>query len=152
MEIIAADDAWALARWRGLLVVVWRKTPTLDRARQVGAELVALTAEPGGPTIHILTVIEGRAGVPDVETRAVIKEALRGPRERIGSVAALVLLDGFVGAAVRASLAAMIVILRERHPIRVFGEPSETAAWLATRMGGVGEAEVAAAIEQVRSA
>lgn len=152
VEIIASDEAWALARWRDLLVVVWKKTPTVERAGKVGPQVEGMTAGPDRRQVHVVTVIERGAAAPDAETRGLIKKDLRAHDDRIASMAALVLVDGFVGAAVRAVLSAMNVVVRERYPNRVFGAPGEAAGWTAARMGEVGEAEVAAAIELVRSA
>jgi hypothetical protein len=152
LTIIASDQTWVFARWRNLLLVDWRAKPSLERVKQVGHQLRAIAAERDRPQIHIMTIVERAASGPDAESRDAMQKDLRALGSQIGSLAALVLVEGFIGAAVRALLAGMNMILRERYPVGVLSNEVAAATWIAGKMSDVSVADITAAIERTRSA
>jgi hypothetical protein len=152
-SVITADDEWAFVRWRNLLIVVWRRTPSHERARLLGAQIRSIAAEKDRPVLQLVAVVERDVHAPDAEARGAIQNDLRALGSQVGSLSALVLAEGFVGAAVRASMTGMSLFLRQRYPVGVHRTVADTGAWVAARMGGgVAEAEVAAVIDRARRA
>lgn len=150
--MVASDADWSCARWCNTVVLVWRGTTNMERARRAMAVLRDAATEHASTGIASLVVVEPRAATPDSDTRPVFAAGMRECGSRLHGVAYVVAAKGFRGAAVRAAISGLSLLAREPYPTKVFTSTGDAAAWLAPTLGGIDDAHLMAAAEYVRRA
>jgi hypothetical protein len=159
--VLHADEMWTCARFRNVLVVVWKKDTELGRVRKGDAAIRALadssaaTGHDGGhpqtPGVGMVVVIEPGTRLPGQEARREMVAGMRSWGHHLRAMACVVPASGFSGSAARAVLNSMMLLTKSPAPTRVFSETTEAATWTAELLGGAfrGE-ELHAAIEAAR--
>ncbi|WP_437808179.1 hypothetical protein [Sorangium sp. So ce1078] len=131
VELLERTDAYVVATWRRLMLLVWR-----GQASVVGVErsraLFRPWAErqPGGAAF-LIVVPRQRTGPPDEETRAAMQRAASAPGGSLKGMATLVEAEGFIAASVRAIMMRLQARGTQGPAPNVFRTPAEAAAWAA---------------------
>jgi hypothetical protein len=152
MDLLRGDPKWKVGRFRNLIVQDWRGKSGGDRERARDVfRFMTETAErsPDG-AIGIAVVLEPDGGPPGPEVKEAIAAGLRAMGGRAQGLAYVVVAEGFVGAAVRASLAGLSMVAREPYPVKACKTPKEAATWLSGRLGSLSAGEIEMAISQLR--
>lgn len=128
LDSVFADDLCSLYRWRSLVVVAWRATPTTASLgpanRAVGT---ILRANPGA--FQLCSLLGAGSALPDAETR----EALRAGIRKLGKLRAAVTVisgTGFRAAAMRAMMSGLSLVVRQTFPTGFVGNEADAAAFL----------------------
>lgn len=158
-RILHQDDERTIAAVDSLIVLVARQPATADDVRRIGRELRTLALEyPKG--VGYVHVIDSRPGekrrVPD-ETRAAFVELAKNAPPEARCVAVVLLAEGFIAAAMRGVIAAVLAAFRAPMPLRVFSSVGDACGWIEACYEDAGSAlaparEVARAIEGMRRA
>ena len=121
-----------------LTIAVWFDAPSADQMRTVDRVDKAMRrASKGG--VGFLNVIV--SGVPTFSAE-VREEAARQVAEGNDNNACaghLILIEGFVGVAVRAFLSTVFLMAKPDYPTKIFAEPRLCARWMAESLDGAGE-------------
>jgi tRNA A-37 threonylcarbamoyl transferase component Bud32 len=152
--VLFRDDTVALAAYRNVCIIVWRKPTTLAQLAQLRLVLQRLTqAWPRG--IAFLTLFD-RLMVPrlDADMRALFAGPTIGRDFSKQTLAGTYVFEmgGAASAFVRAVIAATNVFLRPTYPQSGHASLAEAIDWLAERVGDIDKAALASAIEEARAA
>jgi hypothetical protein len=151
LTILACDDHFALALWRNVFIVLWRRQPDAARTETMHDVFNKVAAQtPGG--VAVTVVIEAGVPPPDPTTRARITEVMRANAAANRGIAYIIEETGFVAAAMRSVVTGTLLIVRPPYPARVFATVKKAAPWLLAQ-AGAGEADIPAlttALESLR--
>ena len=131
MEHLSDDHAYALID--RTIIIVLRRPPTqaVIDAVEMRLQRAARTLRSRIAYLHVVLNVPTTGRVDDEIRRAFIATAKRSIHHVEG--AAMVLLgEGFVGAAMRATMSGAIMLIRPTSPVRIFSSVDEGARWLAT--------------------
>lgn len=136
IEIVEANEGWALATRGRLVVTVWRIDVTLARVHAVDTTIRGLVPRCGKLGYGAITVLEPQVSLrmPD-EARTASTELQRRWDEQMKCSGYLVEGSGFLPAAVRTMTAGMALFTRSSAPIKVFGDAPTLADWIAPHVG-----------------
>ncbi len=151
-EIIANDDAWALAVSGRLVMTVWRKDVTLARVQLVDRTIAKLVPTLGDAKYCSITLLEPGVSMSLPDDARAASTALQkrwGPHAACSAY--LVFGEGFLAASVRTLTAGMALVTRSPHPIKVFSDTLVCASWVAT-FSDLAPSEVGVALNQARGA
>lgn len=150
-EIIADDDAWALAVSGRLVMTVWRKDVTLARVQLVDRTIAKHVPTLGGAKYCSITLLEPGVsmGLPD-DARAASTALQKRWGPHAACSAYVVFGEGFLAASVRTLTAGMALVTRSPHPIKVFSDSQVCASWVAA-FADLSPGEVVVALNQARS-
>jgi hypothetical protein len=132
LRIVASDLHWSSGVWQDAMVVVWRGTTDLARARAATELMREVTRLHGG--VGIVVVVEPESPLPDGATRPIFAKAMRECGSRIAGAAYVIGTGGFMGAAVRGAITGLSLIAREPYPTKTFPSVASAASWVGPRM------------------
>ncbi|MBL8684789.1 MAG: hypothetical protein JNK05_36775 [Myxococcales bacterium] len=133
-----------MATHRGLILLDWLATPTIDSVLEISEQLRELSTDAPG-ALPLLAVVDATSPPP---RRAVFERFTReigARREVFSAVAIVIALSDLRGLAVRAMITSLSVITRTSYPVRVFSSTAQALAWLS----GLGEPRVEATTESL---
>lgn len=155
--ILQTDHDRTIAIVDSLIVLVAQKPASAEDVRFIGRELRALI--PGHPKgvgyVHVIDTRPGETRRVPEDTRSAFVELARTAPPEAGCVAVVLLAEGFVAAAMRGVVAAVLAALRTTLPLKVFSSIDEATRWVEGihRDAGAPIApahEIARAIESLR--
>jgi hypothetical protein len=115
LEKTYADDACSLYTWRSLVVIAWRRTPTLETVPNAGRAMLEITKHHTGKIV-LCAIASPAVTAPDAATRESLERYLKSLDDRCTGAVNVVLARGFVAAAVRGMLTGFSLILRPKYP------------------------------------
>lgn len=131
VEQLERTDAYVVAGWRRLMLLLWCGPPTaagVERSHALFGRWVE--GQPDGGAF--LVVVPGeRPGPPDAETRAAMERTARSVSPRLKGIATLHEAEGFIAASVRAVMTG----LHTGGPPKVFRSTADAAAWASALLG-----------------
>jgi hypothetical protein len=152
IDIVEANESWALAIRGRLVITVWRRDVTLARVNAVDTTLRGLVPRCGRTGYGAITVLEPEISLRMPEdARAASTKLQQRWDEHMRCSGYLVEGTGFLPAAVRTMTAGMALFTRSKAPIRVFGDGPALAEWIAPHVG-LEALEVARTLMDVRGA
>ncbi|WP_437486794.1 hypothetical protein WME75_04530 [Sorangium sp. So ce1014] len=126
-ELLERTDAYVVAVWRRLMLLVWRGKASaagIDRSRELFDRWAA--NQPGGAGFLVVLPLQP-TGPPDEESRAAMQRAARSPSRHLRGTATLVEAEGFIAASVRS----IMMRLQSRQAPNLFRTADEVATWAA---------------------
>lgn len=152
IDVVEADDGWALAMRGRLVVTVWRTAVTLARVNAVDTAIRGLVPRCGKSGYGAITVLEPGVSLrmPD-EARDASTKLQRRWDEHMRCSGYLVEGSGFLPAAVRTMTAGMALFTKSKAPIRVFGDGPTISEWVGPYVG-LDAREVIRTLMEVRGA
>lgn len=152
IDVIEADEAWALATRGRLLVTVWRTHVTLARVNAVDTTIRGLVPRCGKSGYGSITVLEPQVSLrlPD-DARDASTQLQRRWDDHMRCSAYLVEGAGFMGAAVRTMTAGMALFTKSKAQIKVFQDGQVLAEWVSPHVG-LPAREIARTLMEVRGA
>lgn len=136
VDVIEANEGWALATRGRLVVTVWCQEVTLARVNAVDRTIRALVPRCGKSGYGSITVLERQVSlrVPE-DAREASTQLQRRWDEHMRCSGYLVEGTGFLPAAVRTMTAGMALFTRSKAAIRVFGDAPALAQWISPQVG-----------------
>jgi hypothetical protein len=151
LTTLHADEVWTCARFRNVLLVVWKKDTELSRVLMADVAARALADDSAATGFGMVVVVEPGTRLPAHEARREMVAGMRSWGHLVRAMACVVPAGGFAGSAARAVLNSMMLFARSPIPIRMFAEAGEASTWAADLLGGaVGAEDLRAAIESAR--
>lgn len=147
VEILEKAEAYTVAVWRRMMLLVWRgetRAIGIDRSQALFRQWAE--QQPGGAAL-LVVVPRQPPGPPDEQTRAAMARAMKKASPSLRGMGTLLEAEGFIAASVRALLSRLHH--RHAHGIapKVFRTPEEVAPWAAELLadpeitaGGLAEA------------
>jgi hypothetical protein len=132
--LLTIGPSHALAQWRNVLISIWRDTPTILAAENKG-RLYRSVLGKGRSTFGIITIIEAKTPLPDMETRKVMVAVMVESARWIVCTAAVMEATGLKGATVRSVLTGLTLAARTSHPMKIFSSLEEASVWVADEAG-----------------
>lgn len=126
-EILADTAGYCLARLANLAIIVWRQTPTVERARLVCDTFPKIASDQG---LAVLTVLRDGVGPPDGGVRKVFDQTILELDSQILGNALVIEFGGVRGSLVRAVTRTLTVVSRSSFPIETFSTTAAAAEWL----------------------
>jgi len=124
------DDDYAFDRVDDTLVTVWRGDPIRVRLEHMVEQLVRIhERHPRGAFLY--SVVLPTAGMPNAETRELMREQFQAMRNRLRAAAIVLEKRGVEGALSRTILSTLATLTRQPFALRTFAERGQGAAWLA---------------------
>ena len=136
LEVVEANDAWALAVRSRLVVTVWRTNVTLARVNLVDTAIRRLVPRCGKAGYSAITVLEQRVSLrmPD-DARDASTQLQRRWDDHMRCSGYLVEGTGFLPAAVRTMTSGMALFTRSKAKIKVFSDGELLAEWIGPSVG-----------------
>ena len=131
VELLERTDAYVVAVWRRIMLLVWRGHATaagIERSRELFGRWAA--GYPGGAAFVVVLPRQG-TGPPDEASRAAMERAASSASRYLRGTATLVESEGFIAASVRS----LMTRLYTRRAPNVFRTAAEVAAWAAALLG-----------------
>ncbi len=152
IDIIEANDGWALATRGRMIVTVWRRDVTLARVNAVDTTIRSLVPRCGKSGYGAVTVLEQNVslGMPD-DARNASTQLQRRWDDHMRCSGYLVEGRGFLTAAVRTMTAGMALFTKSKAPIKVFSDGPTLAEWIAPHVGQ-DPRDVARTLMEIRNA
>ncbi len=123
------DPLILLGSYGNVLISVWRNAPTVRVLQDIEREFAKLQAElatkPG-----FLSIINPLPVVPGEELRREMVKVMDQLDNSAFAMAAVIEVQGFVGATFRGVIAALNIASRAPYPRKAFGTVAEAATWL----------------------
>jgi hypothetical protein len=117
-QLVVKDPDYALAHWRQVFLVLWRRETTLAGARHLDTACTAFArTQPGG--IGLLTIVESGAPLPPAPARDAIASFLASGSAFIKCSAVVFEGSGFRAAAVRSVVTGLTLMARQAYPHKV---------------------------------
>lgn len=148
-DIVHRDETLVIARDGRLLMPLWWNAPTLSQMQTIAEIAARMDREGGAQTAYAQFVL---AGTPifSSEVRQ-IAETLTRNHFTLG-IAHVIEIGGLTGAATRAFLGGLLLIGRDRKPMKVFGDIPSAATWIAERTSAAEDGWTAERVIEVRLA
>lgn len=152
IEIIEANDSWALATRGRMIVTVWRRDVTVARINAVDTTIRGLVPRCGKAGYGAITVLEQNVslGMQD-DARDASTQLQRRWDDYMRCSGYLVEGRGFLTAAVRTMTAGMALFTRSKAQIKVFSDSPTLAEWISPHVG-LDSRDVTRTIMEIRGA
>jgi hypothetical protein len=126
-ELLEQADAYAVATWRRLMLLVWlSQASAAGIARSQALFEAWAKRHPQGAAL--LVVIPGQlTRPPDEEARSAMQRTAAAPEGPFRGMATLIEAEGFIAATVRS----IMTRIQGGRPARVFGNAHDAAVWAA---------------------
>jgi hypothetical protein len=136
IDIVEANDAWALATRGRMIITVWRTGVTLARVNAVDTTIRGLVPRCGKSGYGAITVLEPGISLrmPD-EARDASTQLQRRWDDHMKCSGYLVEGSGFLPAAVRTMTAGMSLFTRSKAVIKVFPDAPTISEWIGPYVG-----------------
>lgn len=136
IDIVQADEAWALAVRGRMMITVWRTQVTLQRVNAVDATIRQLVPRVGKTGYGAITVLEPTVSLrmPD-EARDASTQLQRRWDDYMRCSGYLVEGTGFLPAAVRTMTAGLALFTKSKAQIKVFMDAPTISEWIAPIVG-----------------
>ncbi|WP_437736283.1 hypothetical protein [Sorangium sp. So ce1335] len=131
VELLERTDAYVVATWRRIMLLVWSGQATVagvERSRALFRQWAE--RQPGGAAF-LVVVPRQSTGPPDEATRAAMQRAASAPGGYLKGIATLIEAEGFIAASVRALMMRLQARGTQGPPPNIFRTPAEVAAWAA---------------------
>ncbi|HWL86011.1 MAG TPA: hypothetical protein VNO21_09425 [Polyangiaceae bacterium] len=134
LRLVTKSPGFSLGVAGPLLIVWWDALPTAGQAHKAGEALAAL----GRAENRVLVVVILGAGVPppDADVRKIVAAQVSHLAGRIAGIANVVEGEGFRGAAARAMLTGMALVMRPAYPHKTVATVEDAAVFLAPHSDG----------------
>jgi hypothetical protein len=117
-QLVVAHPDYALAHWRQVFLVLWRRETTMEGARHLETACTAFArTQPGG--IGLLTIVESGAPLPPAAARDAIAAFLASGSAFIKCSAVVFEGSGFRAAAVRSVVTGLTLMAKQAYPHKV---------------------------------
>jgi hypothetical protein len=131
---------YALATFRDLYIVIWRRNTTMSGARAVRRGCLGFAdTRPKG--IALLTIVEEEAPMPASEPRESLAIFMRDAGDHIKASGVVFEGTGFRAAAVRSVVVGLTMLARQKYPHKVFAGLIEATAWMERELSTAGLAQ-----------
>ncbi len=137
VQILEQDEGFLLGRVDNLAVVLWKTTPTVERAKIVCGSFPSIATEQG---LAVLTILAPGSGPPDGGVRRVFDDTMKSMNDRLLGNAIVIEAGGVLGSLVRAVARTLTIVGRSAFPIETFSTTADAAEWLPEVMAGKGGA------------
>lgn len=155
LQKLQDDPRILLGSYGNILISVWRGVPTVRVLQDIEREFSRLQSALS-VRIGFLSVINPLPVVPGEELRREMVKVMDQLDSNAFAMAAVIEVQGFVGATFRGVIAALNIASRAPYPRKAFGSVTEAAAWLSQLNQQVdssvpGAADLTAAAAQLRA-
>jgi hypothetical protein len=148
LDVVRASATCAYARFKGVLLVNWRRQVLLDDVKAVTLCRDQMLKQDFCGAIHLL---EAGIPLPDDECRRWARRGIEARANHNPVIAVVIFGDGFGASAVR-SVCTALFAMRAGPPMRVFAQPTDAAGWLAEETDRrLDVAELIGACQELRS-
>lgn len=151
IQVVDNTDDHAIAVWRDVVVILWKRETTLDGVAATGRGVkAALKGSPEGAAL--MTIVEAGAAMPPAEARDALARQLAEHGEHIRCSAVVYEGAGFRAAAVRSVVTGLSLLAKQPFPHKVFATVNAASAWMAGLLpqGGLPTRDLVQAISDVR--
>lgn len=152
-DLIVKQPDFALASWKQVFTVIWRRETTMEGAESLRSECRQF-AERHPRGIALLTIVESGAPLPSSGPRKAIAEFLGEASSFIKCSAVIFEGSGFRAAAVRSVVTGLTLMARQKYPHKVcdLDEGVRMFAGILPQATGVGinEAELKSTLAELR--
>jgi hypothetical protein len=125
---LARKDGLALGLWADTLVLYYERTPTMESARTLDAEIAKAV------TLHsrftVLVAIAPSANTPSGDVRLSMQKTMQRYEAMNVALAYAIQGNGFGNAAARAAVSGMLMWVKPRYPAKVFADIRSAVEWL----------------------
>jgi hypothetical protein len=132
--LLTIGPSYALAQWRNVLLGLWRDTPTIPAVEDIGRHYRRVMGKSHN-AFGIITIIEARTPLPDLETRKVMVSLMSDTARSVACMAGVTEATGLKNATVRSVLTALSLAARAHHPTKIFSGLEEASVWIAEEAG-----------------
>lgn len=136
LQVLVEDEGFLFGRMHALAVLLWFRTPTAQRVRQVAERLPEL-AKGGG--VAILTVVTPACAPVGADVRSIFDEALRANRDALLGTATVIQVEGVLGGLTRAIGRAMAIVSRVPYPNNVYATVADASRWIPQILSSSGQ-------------
>jgi hypothetical protein len=136
-ELFFENETARIAIERNVVVAVWMQEPRVPaelREMERAGKKAALRYK--GQSALFNVIISGRPSFSE-EVRTEVNRITSDDTLFTAATAHVILVEGFVGSAVRAFLATALVVSRTKTPNKTFGDVSLAAKWVNERLDAV---------------
>ncbi|KYF81784.1 hypothetical protein BE11_27985 [Sorangium cellulosum] len=134
VELLERTDAYVVATWRRLMLLVWRGQATVAGVERSRAFFQAWAARQPGGAVFLIVLPPHGTGPPDETTRAAMQRAASAPGEYLKGMATLIESEGFIAASVRAVMMRLQARGTQARAPNIFRTPAEVAPWAAAAL------------------
>ncbi|HTN90525.1 MAG TPA: hypothetical protein VL242_42925 [Sorangium sp.] len=131
VELRERTDAYVVATWRRIMLLVWHGQATVAGVERSRALFQPWAARQPGGAAFLVVVPRQRTGPPDEATRAAMQRAASATGGYLKGMATLVEAEGFIAASVRALMMRLQARGTQGPAPNIFRTPAEVAAWAA---------------------
>lgn len=124
------DEDLAVARIGDVIVIDWRRTPSLASAERMDRAFARAIADLAGTPAVVMPVVRASNRAPDGEVRNAIARTVERQNLAVSRVAYVVLGSGFQSAALRAVITGLMLTARPTHTTKVFPSIADALAWV----------------------
>ena len=132
VELRERTDAYVVATWRRLMLLVWRGEATVAGVERSRALFQPWAARQPGGAAFLIVLPRQHTGPPDETTRAAMQRVASAPGGCLKGMATLIEAEGFIAASVRAIMMRLQARGTQGPPPNIFRTPAEVADWAAT--------------------
>ncbi len=127
------DEAFRAGRVGDVVVIHWRRPPTLASAAAMDRAVARAVRELAGRPCTIMPIIDASVRAPDPEARAALARAVERHDAAVAGVAYVVRGEGFQAAVLRGAITSVMILSRPSHTTKVFASIADATAWLEKR-------------------
>jgi hypothetical protein len=144
-----------LASAPGLLIMVWKRAPTIEGIRQLSAAYIRVFRENPTAKWGLLTAADASLSLPPVELREELARQVAIMEPHLSIVSVALEGQGFVVAAARAVVTWLYLVSKPAHPLKVHPDVSSAASWLVEQWVGAKKpanaTDIASAVQRLRA-
>lgn len=148
LQVIERTPDFACGIFGPVAIAAWEGVGTLQDA-QTATQMLRAMAD-SHEEILMLGILGPNASPAPSEVRDLVSGGIRDLGPKLRGVAAVVEGQGFRGAAVRAALLGITMVLRPAHPQKSYATVAEAVVFLAHQKKGLKEAALLQAISELR--
>lgn len=148
-EVMANGQGVVLGTWRQFYLIVYTGETTQASVDLIDEGYARFRERSPGPA-GLFVVVEDRVPMPPGPVRERIAEFMKAAGGHVRASALVQEGTGFRAAAVRSVATGITLLARQPFPHHVFATVAEASRWLVKSFDDVSEAEIAAAVADIR--
>jgi hypothetical protein len=136
---LASQPHLLLVRWRNVVMLGMRTSPTAETIDRMSAEVHRLRKQGarGTALIHLVRSLDRKPPPPDPETREAYLRMMRDKNTPVRCSAVIMTDSGFTAALARSVLTGLMLITRPAYSTKVFSSEREACEWIVDELGTI---------------
>jgi len=128
------SEGWQLDTIGNVVVVVTTRPLQPEEIQRIGDRADAAGAQGRMGYLHMLAPNDAAREPLSDKARKAFVDLVRRQQDKLVAAAIVIVREGFLGAAMRGAMTAIVMAARSPVPIKLFGDPADATRWLEQTM------------------